>query len=368
MIVYQELNVIFERFNKMFEEYLGDKLDAEDIIFTLQRKNKMIGCLIHNAFEHTNGSFKHEISLNPEYFTVKPKIEILRVFCQELLKLYRIYFGDPETLKIDFYDADWGAFMLVVGLVPSSTGKPDGKDTGKKMSSYILPDGPFLALCNELADEGLLIDWFDKIPAKYNMDHLMTDLYELDQVMELKDIHPLLVEVPALKRKNIDVISFVECLDRNDFTNEVELDVDLAAEKLVIKIDPVTEDDNNHVQPPVSSVVEREEGDPALELMDLKFDEYMEAERPAKIKNDYFEETQILPQTFNISSKEQIADLVGFEKPKESNFKKSTFKYSCGCDTVVKADIENLRFTCNSCTMQFRCETETFEVGVASNA
>jgi hypothetical protein len=40
--------------------------------------------------------------------------------------------------------------MLAVGLIPSDTGKPGGKQTGQRMTHYIEPEGQFDRACREL--------------------------------------------------------------------------------------------------------------------------------------------------------------------------------------------------------------------------
>ena len=57
----------------------------------------------------------------------------------------------------------WVASMLMVGLIPSNTGAPEGKMTGYKMSHYIEPDGPFDVACRELLATGFRINWADRI-------------------------------------------------------------------------------------------------------------------------------------------------------------------------------------------------------------
>lgn len=349
MIVYSELQQIFERFNQMFEDCLGERLNIEDIIFTLQRKNKVLGYFNYKSFENPEGGFKHEISLNPEYFTVKPKIEILRVFCQELLQLYRIQFGDKETLKIGLYDEEWGEFMMVIGLMPSNTGKPDGKPTGKKMSSYVMPDGAFLKLCNEMAEDDLLIGWFDKIPAKYEMETLMYDLFELRDVLEMQMVHPSLIEIPILKRKNIDVLTFIECLELNKETKKIQFDIEKAELRNLLPQtkQPVelNEDEDEYYQNPTFPMATRK-------------DEFGDRDMLSVLHNP----NKLEAETFNINTKDKLAEIIGIEKPKTPN-KKNVFKYACACSEVTSSK-ENLRFTCNSCTMPFRCETEVFENNV----
>ncbi len=103
MGIYDVLELIFHRFNDdLFEVALGERLDFNDIIFTLERKNKQIGLLSYRQFkkvEDGEATFKHEISLNPEYFAIAPKIDVLRVFCQELTRLYRYVHGEKKKMK-----------------------------------------------------------------------------------------------------------------------------------------------------------------------------------------------------------------------------------------------------------------------------
>lgn len=401
MIIYQELTKYFEKFNDMFEECLGNRLELDDIIFTLQRKNKILGYFAHKNFESQDGLFKHEISLNPEYFTVKPKIEVLRVFCQELLQLYRVEHGDPETLKIGFYDEEWGEFMMCVGLMPSRTGKPDGKETGKKMSSYILPDGAFIKLCNELAEQGLLIEWFDKIPAKYEIEHLMQDLYEIRDLIDLKDVHPALIEVPILKRKNIDVFNFMGCLERNENNKKIELNTAKALETNIISkpaVSPQVLDDEElygdqneaevDLAKPESDAI-KSDNDGNAEYIEYResstfadspkdysdddiqnnnLDDDLPKEKPKKekVKLTQVDLVDVINQSTPVGTKEQLAEIIGIEKPKPPT-KRSSFKYTCGCENEVVANKEHLRFTCNSCQMAYRCETEKFATDVVKN-
>lgn len=370
----------------MFEECLGNRLSLDDIIFTLQRKSNVLGYFAHKKFESQDGCFKHEIALNPEYFTVKPKIEILRVFCQELLQIYRIEYGDQESLKIGFYDDEWGAFMMCVGLMPSHNGKPDGKETGKKMSSYILPDGEFIKLCNQLAEEGLLIEWFDKIPAKYEIDHLMKDLYEIRDLIDLDSVHPSLIEVPILKRRNINVFNFLECLERNEHSKKIELNPEKAIESNIISSQPESHEDTKQ---PLSDLVLLLETESLTELKEKMkndtheyesdedyvspnvFDELLDRGIVDYDLDDVHDHNQVdLVDVINkqqpIDTKEKLAEIIGIEKPKPPATRKS-FKYKCGCDNEVVANKEHLRFTCNSCQMAYRCETENYEVGVAKD-
>jgi hypothetical protein len=52
--------------------------------------------------------------------------------------------------------------MREVGLEPSSTGLPNGKDTGQTVSHFILPRGLFIQSCRKLLEEGFSLGWFDR--------------------------------------------------------------------------------------------------------------------------------------------------------------------------------------------------------------
>jgi len=56
---------------------------------------------------------------------------------------------------------EWAAKMKSIGLVPSSTGAPGGKETGQKVSHYIAQGGPFAAACAELAGQGVAVSYVD---------------------------------------------------------------------------------------------------------------------------------------------------------------------------------------------------------------
>jgi hypothetical protein len=54
--------------------------------------------------------------------------------------------------------------MWEIGLQPSSTGEPGGKETGQSMSHYIIPDGRYAKAYVKLAAQGFQLHW-QSIPA-----------------------------------------------------------------------------------------------------------------------------------------------------------------------------------------------------------
>ena len=49
--------------------------------------------------------------------------------------------------------------MLMIGLIPSDTGKPGGKHTGQNMTHYIAPGGQFIRIAKRLIASGFALKW-----------------------------------------------------------------------------------------------------------------------------------------------------------------------------------------------------------------
>jgi len=87
-----------------------------------------------------DGSTTHEIALNPDVLD-RPLIETFSTLVHEMVHQWQQDFGHPP--RGGYHDKEWGARMLAVGLVPSNTGEPGGKQTGQQMTHYIDPAGLF---------------------------------------------------------------------------------------------------------------------------------------------------------------------------------------------------------------------------------
>lgn len=93
----------------------------------------------------------HEISLTPTTLYRTP-IEIFSTLVHEMAHLWQWEFGNPS--RNGYHNKEWATKMKEVGLIPSSTGKPRGKQTGQAMTHYIAKGGEY-----EVA--------FHKMPNKY---------------------------------------------------------------------------------------------------------------------------------------------------------------------------------------------------------
>lgn len=63
--------------------------------------------------------------------------------------LWQHHFGKPS--RAGYHNKEWAAKMLAIGLYPSDTGRPGGKETGQSCSHYIVESGPYALTFAELA-------------------------------------------------------------------------------------------------------------------------------------------------------------------------------------------------------------------------
>lgn len=147
-LAYQFLN------NELFEGKLPKCL------FTLQREKSSMGYFCRKRFSSVDGEVVDEIAMNPMMFGVVPQIEILSTQLHEACHNWQFHFGKPGRGR--YHNREWADKMIEVGLMPSDTGKPGGKQTGDRMSDYIIPDGRFIKAAEKLFATGFRYSWYDR--------------------------------------------------------------------------------------------------------------------------------------------------------------------------------------------------------------
>lgn len=153
--------VEYSSFQRAFD-WFNDKLFAGElpqVLVTLQRKANSRGYFHAEQFRgrldpkhHT-----HEIALNPDTFDGRTDLEILSTLVHEMCHLWQQAFGKPP--RRCYHDREWAAKMRAVGLQPTSTGEPGGKETGERVTHLITPGGSFDIACTELLASGLRLSW-----------------------------------------------------------------------------------------------------------------------------------------------------------------------------------------------------------------
>lgn len=154
---YQELQRAYDFFNeRLFDGELPGAL------ITMQRTGRSLGHYSSARYVDRSGARADEINMNPGYFATRPIEDTLSTLGHEMIHQWREHGGNPP--RRCYHDKEWAAKMKHVGLHPSSTGRPGGKEVGEKMSHYVLADGLFIQACKELLQASFGILWFDRFP------------------------------------------------------------------------------------------------------------------------------------------------------------------------------------------------------------
>jgi predicted SprT family Zn-dependent metalloprotease len=162
---YQALQTAYDHFNR---ELFGHQLP--DCLITLQRKDKrMYGYFWASRFAETGGAGRtDEIAMNPQRFTAASIEAVLSTLAHEMAHLWQQHFGKPS--RAAYHNKEWAAKMKAIGLQPSDTGAPGGKETGQRMTHYIVPGGAFAIACGALLSDGFRLAWGEVIDAAQDDD------------------------------------------------------------------------------------------------------------------------------------------------------------------------------------------------------
>ncbi|WP_147464697.1 hypothetical protein [Pseudomonas cannabina] len=158
----EELEKAFSYFNdELFEGRLPH------CMITLQRQHDTFGYFSAHQFQNLEQEQVHEIALNPSFFSIRPIPETLSVLVREMVSLDQTVNAPPDKrARRRYRNKDWAARVKAVGLAPSSTGLPGGKETGDNVQTYIIADGPFDLACTRLVDEDFTLSWIDRFPPR----------------------------------------------------------------------------------------------------------------------------------------------------------------------------------------------------------
>ncbi len=152
---YEGLEKAFNFYNdKLFENRLPS------VIFTLRAGRKAHGYFWAEQFTHReDGDPTHEIAMNPATMS-RDLVEVLSTLVHEMTHLEQQEYGKPG--KNGNHNREWVGLMERIGLIPSNTGQPGGKKTGRQMTHYIDPMGDFLTWTNELIERGFDLPYFTR--------------------------------------------------------------------------------------------------------------------------------------------------------------------------------------------------------------
>lgn len=130
-----------------FNEHIFDGLLPNCLITLSAEMRKAYGYYRNHPFTNTKKQDQStdEISLNPFTFSGRVDRDIYSTLVHEMVHLWQHHFGVDN--KKTHHDKEWAAKMEAIGLMPSSTGAPGGKRTGRRVSHYIIDGGEFDKAC-----------------------------------------------------------------------------------------------------------------------------------------------------------------------------------------------------------------------------
>lgn len=129
-------------------------------LITLRAKGAYGGYFSPDRFVHPDGRTTHEIALNVELYGTNTIEFCLSILVHEMA--HQAQHEDGTASRRTYHNRAYAKLMRSVGLPTSATGRPGGAEVGERMSHYIDPEGPFLAACRVLVDEGFRARWADR--------------------------------------------------------------------------------------------------------------------------------------------------------------------------------------------------------------
>ena len=154
LATYGALEHAFDHFNR-------DLFDARlpRCLLTLRSSSRTHGYLHRRRFVNVGSVQVDELGINPGYFAIQSAKEVLATVVHEMVHHWQNHFGSPS--KSLPHNREWAGKMEAIGLMPSHTGLPGGKRTGRTMSDYMLPDGSFIQSAMRLIEAGFRLPWLD---------------------------------------------------------------------------------------------------------------------------------------------------------------------------------------------------------------
>ncbi len=128
------------------------------VLVTLQRHAKAKGYFAPNRFAgRIEQGTAHELAMNPDVFTGRSDKLILSTLAHEMVHVWQQTYG--KIPRRAYHDKQWAEKMKAVGLYPSTTGEPGGKETGQSVTHYIIEGGSYDNAYAKFAATGFQLNW-----------------------------------------------------------------------------------------------------------------------------------------------------------------------------------------------------------------
>jgi predicted SprT family Zn-dependent metalloprotease len=149
----------YDAFQKAYDFFNKELFAASlpPVLVTLQRQAKARGFFSPERFVGRSvEEVAHELALNPDHFG-RTDEEVLSTLVHEMAHVWQQAHGTPP--RKSYHDREWAAKMKEIGLQPSTTGEPGGKETGQSVTHYIIKGGAFALAVSKLKASGFSLRW-----------------------------------------------------------------------------------------------------------------------------------------------------------------------------------------------------------------
>jgi hypothetical protein len=161
---YSEWQTAYTHFNRRL---FSDELPS--CLITLDTKAKhVLGYFVPQRFIGASEETVDQLAMNPKHFLRRTVTETLSTFVHEMCHVWTYHYGKMKNKRF-YHNEEWAQKMESVGLMPSSTGLPGGKKTGKQLSHYMIEGGPFEKVRKELLAENFRISWAERPAPQKNL-------------------------------------------------------------------------------------------------------------------------------------------------------------------------------------------------------
>jgi predicted SprT family Zn-dependent metalloprotease len=153
--------VEYRAFQEAYDFFNAELFDGSlpHVLVTLQRHAKARAYFSPERFSGRNEAkvTAHELAMNPDSFTGRTDESILSTLAHEMAHVWQQTHGTPP--RRSYHDRQWAAKMKEIGLQPSTTGGPGGKETGQSVTHYIIPEGLYAKAYARLKAKGFQLHW-----------------------------------------------------------------------------------------------------------------------------------------------------------------------------------------------------------------
>ena len=165
-LLYDAMQIGYRHFNN---DLFAGKLP--EVIFTSQHQRGVMIYFSPNRLASVDGKKCHELVINQQSISGATLIELLERLVHEMVHCWQTNYGEPAGGC--YHNKEWADKMIEIGLMPSDTGKPNGKVTGQKIFHYPIIDGEFILSCERLLSNQKFIQ---SLSLKSSSNHVFSSI------------------------------------------------------------------------------------------------------------------------------------------------------------------------------------------------